>query len=116
LFRSKFSDYKNLGIKAYARRNREFFEKIKNLSLPAPAPANIGATIYAGIIAAVPGFSDGFDCKDSGFFLFKTATGLESRCTSALPVNLQEDIAGFHGTGISDNGSVVAELTADNSP
>lgn len=88
-----------LGMQVYAQRNRNFFEGLKTKTFSGGVPANLGQTIFDGIIQAVPNaaFTDGFDCEGSGFFLFNAEGATQSRCTSALPVNLREDIAGFAG-------------------
>lgn len=88
-----------LGMQVYAQRNRNYFEGLKTKTFSGGVPANLGQTIFDGIIQAVPNavFTDGFDCEGRGFFLFNAEGVTQSRCTSALPVNLREDIAGFAG-------------------
>src|SRR5690606_38826838 len=53
-----------LGMQVYAQRNRNYFEGLKTKTFSGGVPANLGQTIFDGIIQAVPNavFTDGFDC------------------------------------------------------
>ncbi|MCA6063668.1 hypothetical protein [Thalassolituus marinus] len=85
-----------LGVRIYGLVNQDHFLDYQGNTY---YNGNVnGDDIYSGIVTSSSDLILGVECQSAGFFGYETDTGVDSRCTSALPTDLQERLADFTGS------------------
>jgi len=87
-----------LGVRTYGLINKAHFLNYQSRSYVQGTPANMGELVFNGIVAASPDLALGFSCDSAGFFAFDEDDNIDTTCTSALPTDLQQKLAGFNGS------------------